>query len=95
MQFHPQQFDSNINSPLGLLTSASRTDANNIICHTCGKSVPRKNAFFMYEFQCCSTTCLAPLRIKRQDEEQRVRDNSENERPKYGAFTYSNGGNGD
>ena len=42
-----------------------------ITCHGCGKVVDRKTAFFMYDFECCSISCLEPLRKKHQAENVR------------------------
>ena len=43
--------------------------SSTIKCCVCGKEVDRKVIIRMYEFECCSGTCLDPLRIKRQQEE--------------------------
>lgn len=63
-----------------------------IICHGCGKSVQYNKAFFMYEFKCCSISCLNPLRIKRQMEENIEEETHDAKRAKCGAFTFGGGG---
>ena len=42
-----------------------------ITCHSCGKVVDRKTAFFMYDFECCSNICIEPLRKKLQAEKEK------------------------
>lgn len=53
-------------------------------CDGCGKCISNQKAFFIYEYRCCSTSCLAPFRIKRQEEEYVVHDKRSNP----GAFSY-------
>jgi len=47
-----------------------KIEPTHITCHGCGKSVPRQQAFFMYNFECCSNSCIEPLRIERQNQER-------------------------
>lgn len=59
----------------------------NITCHGCGQVVPRKNAFFMYEYECCSSKCIGTLRKQRENINE-----GKNEHKGYSAFTFSSGG---
>jgi hypothetical protein len=61
-------------------------------CHGCGKIVSLKDAISMYEFICCSTSCMDPFRTKRQAEERAKEEIYESKRTKHGAFTFSSGG---
>jgi len=74
------------------MNSNQQSKPTTITCDKCGKIVPRKIAFFMYEFKCCSNECIESFRIKRQAAEAIEEAERERKRPRHGSFVFSHGG---
>lgn len=71
------------------MNRVQRLNGENITCDRCRKIVARKDAFFIYEYECCSIECLKPLQKERQEIEEARKD--ENTSKSHGAFVYSMG----
>ncbi len=61
-------------------------------CCACNKEVDPKKMFRMYEFVCCSNSCIEPLRKQRQAEEKAKKDALKAKRSYQGAFQLQGGG---
>jgi len=57
-----------------------------IICCACGVEVDRKSVIRMFDFECCSNTCIEPLRKQYQAEELEKQKERDEKRPRTGAF---------
>lgn len=67
------------------------TKPSHIQCDTCKAVVLHKDAFFAYNFECCSLECLRPLRDRVHALECAKQEEREVKRPRFGAFTFHGG----
>lgn len=64
----------------------------NITCDGCGKITSRSNAFFMFDFECCSNECMEPFHKQQQAELKAREDERDSKRSRDGAFNMCDGG---